>query len=191
MEKSITDIQTQENHSSEETAKDNMVFIVNGKIAVEATEDKIVVQLDPFKTGYECKKCGGSGKEPKICNICQGEGKNRFGEVCKTCEGDQSKFLGQDCRECRGIGSLIVIPESAKTLPTSGRIVSTGPACVSRKIGERVLFGAHTGYFLPFKGNIKLRILREYEVMCMIHSIDTDIALGDFMVLEEDATFRS
>lgn len=170
---------------------ENVVFIVEGKLAIEATEDKIVIQLDPFKTGYECKRCNGSGKEPKVCPTCNGSGLDRWQQLCKACNGEQDLIAGKECKECRGIGSTIVVPESAKQLPTSGRIVSVGPECSKRKIGERVLFGAHTGYFLPFKGNIKLRIMREYEVMCKIHGIDKDVALGDFVVLEEDGNFRS
>lgn len=183
MEKSTTSISTQPNLDTP-----NAVFVVQGKIAIEAIEDKIVVQLDPFKTGYECKVCHGTGIE-KAC-AC-GTGLNRFGTPCKECDGEPDKYKGQECRTCKGVGSTIIIPESSKTLPTSGRIVSAGPSATKRKVGERVLFGAHTGYFLPFKGNIKLRIMREHEVMCLIYAIEEDIALGDFIVLEEDSTFRS
>lgn len=168
----------------------NVILIVEGKIAVEAVEDKIVIQLDPFKSGYECKSCNGTGIGLP-CVECSGTGKNRHGSPCKVCEGDPKKFEGKTCVACKGQGTSIVIPETAKSLPTSGRIVSAGPECKKRIIGERVLFGAHTGYFLPFKGNIKLRIMREHEIMCLIHGVDKDIAMGDFMVLEEDGNFRS
>lgn len=149
----------------------NTVYIVAGQLALEATEDKIIIQLDPFRSGYECKTCSGKGTITKV----------RY-------EGAEPEI--KQCSDCNGIGATIVVPESAKALPTSGRIVSCGPLCEKRAIGERVLFGAHTGYFLPFKGNIRLRIMREHEVMCKIYGIEKDIQLGDFMVFEEDENFR-
>jgi hypothetical protein len=79
------------------------------------------------------------------------------------------------------------VPDSAKSLPTSGTIVSIGPLCINRKVGERVVFGAHCGFFLPFKGNVRLRMMRETEPLCLLHLIDTDAAqvLGDFLQVDE------
>lgn len=161
---------------------DNIIYIIQGKIGLEATHDKIIIVLDQFKSGYECKTCGGEGIEPR-CSC--GDGKNRLGGLCKLCEGDPDKYAGKECRVCKGIGSTIVLPESAKQLPTSGRIVSCGPECRVRKVGERVLFGAHTGYFLPFKGNQKLRVMREFEPLCKIYSIEHNVSMGDFMSIED------
>lgn len=182
MEQEVEDL----NCSSERN--DNVVFIVAGHLALEATEDKIIIQLDPFRSGYECKTCNGTGTQ-SVCSRCNGTGKDRFEQLCPVCNGQP--FISKDCPDCKGVGASIVVPESAKALPTSGRIVSAGPLCTKRQVGERVLFGAHTGYFLPFKGNIRLRIMREHEVMCKIYGIEKDIQLGDFMVFEEDSNFRS
>ena len=86
---------------------------------------------------------------------------------------------------------MLVIPESAKSLPTSGRVVSKGPQCTKVNIGERYLFGVHVGYFLPFKGNILLRCMREHEILCRIYSLDKHIAMGDyFAVPDETANMR-
>src|SRR5277367_3895626 len=63
----------------------NIVFTVANKIAVEAVEDKIIVRLDEFKSGFECKTCGGNGIEPE-CG-CKGTGINRLGGTCKDCGG--------------------------------------------------------------------------------------------------------
>ena len=161
----------------EQIAEDNTVFIVQGKIALEAVEDKIIIMLDPFKTGYECKACDGTGIE-KVCNICNGSGKNRFDMTCQACEGEPHKYEGQTCRACKGVGASLIIPESAQSLPTSGRIVSVGPDVKKRKVGERYLFGVHVGYFLPFKGNIRLRCMREHEVLCRIYSLDKSYAIS-------------
>jgi hypothetical protein len=164
----------------------NYVYIVKGKIAIRADYDKIVILLDKFKTGFECKDCEGLGVL-EHCPKCGGKGQTRFGEVCPSCYGDATKFANTTCALCRGIGTSIVIPESAKAIPTSGIVVSVGPNCKFRQIGDRVLFGAHTGYMLPFKGNVKLRIMREHEPLCSIMMLDNDEnVLGDFIHYEDN-----
>lgn len=167
----------------EEIPTDNCIFAVAGQIAMEATDDKIIILLDPFRTGMECKKCNGSGIEPEC--VCKGTGVNRLGGICKECNGEPLRFVGRDCRTCKGVGASIIIPESAKSLPSSGRIVSCGPLVKTRKVGERYLFGVHTGYFLPFKGNIFLRCLRENEVLCRVYSLDTNVAMGDYFAVPD------
>jgi len=164
----------------------NYVYIVKGKIAIRADYDKIVILLDKFKTGYECKTCEGAGTL-EACPRCHGAGKDRFNEICRTCYADTEKYKNKTCPDCRGIGTSIVIPEAAKAIPTSGIIVSVGPDCKTRKIGDRILFGAHTGYMLPFKGNVKLRIMREHEPLCSIMMLDNDESvLGDFIHYEDN-----
>lgn len=167
---------------------ENYVYIVKGKIAIKADYDKIVILLDKFKTGFECKVCAGAGTL-EACPRCAGSGKDRFQQICPSCYGDNTKFQGQTCTACHGIGTSIVIPESAKAIPTSGIVVSIGPECKFRKVGDRVLFGAHTGYMLPFKGNVKLRIMREHEPLCSIMMLDNDESvLGDFIHYEDNPT---
>jgi co-chaperonin GroES (HSP10) len=167
-------------------AEKNYVYIVKGKIAIRADYDKIVILLDKFKTGYECSNCKGAGTY-EVCPKCNNQGKDRFNQLCTFCGGEPEKIIGKTCATCRGIGTSIVIPESAKAIPTSGIIVSIGPDCKSRKIGDRVLFGAHTGYMLPFKGNVKLRIMREHEPLCSIMMLDNDESvLGDFIHYEDN-----
>lgn len=163
------------------------VYVVQGKIALRAVEDKIIVLLDKFKTGYECKSCGGDGLG-RLCMVCrETPGYDRFGQPCKHCFGKPAMFLGGNCPTCKGRGSLVVVPESSKAMPTSGIIVSVGPKCNYRKVGDRVLFGAHIGYFLPFKGNVRLRTMREYEPLADIFMLDeqSEETLQDFIQFED------
>jgi co-chaperonin GroES (HSP10) len=163
----------------------NLVLVVGGKIALRAIEDKIIILLDKFKSGYECSMCGGSG-EGRRCIDCV-EGVNSRGFKCKVCDGVPDRWVGKTCPQCKGRGSTIIIPDSAKALPTSGTIVSVGPDCKSRKVGQRVVFGAHVGFFLPFKGNVRLRMMREYEPLCELFLLDTDNSvLGDFLQVDEN-----
>jgi len=165
----------------------NLVLVVEGKIALQATEDKILVLLDKFRSGYECSMCGGDGAGRR-CIDCK-NGVNSRGFKCKICDGNPDRWLGSSCPQCKGKGSTIIIPDSAKALPTSGTIVSIGPACTKRKVGERVIFGAHVGFFLPFKGNVRLRMMREYEPLCLLYMLDEgsegEKVLGDFLQIDE------
>ncbi len=166
------------------------VFIIQGKIAVEAVEDKILVLLDKFKTGYECKTCDGTGILKK-CPSCDGASFDRFKQPCKECQISKENGIfssipyPRECDRCKGIGASIIVPETTKGMPTSGLIVSLGPQCKHRALGERVLFGAHVGYYIPFKGNVRLRAMREHEIICLMHKVDPNVTTEDFQILME------
>lgn len=173
--------------------EDNIIFVIAGKLGLEAVEDKILILIDKFRSGYECKDCNETG----IYSTCECEregtpGRKIRGKINKTCpfcdgsEETRNNRRGKTCGiPCNGTGSTLTLPENARAIPTSGVIVSIGPLCKTREIGERVLFGAHTGYYLPFKGNAKIRVMREDEPMCKIHAIDNNMVLGDFIQIEE------
>lgn len=168
------------------TQEDNIIFIVAGKLGLEAIEDKILILIDKFKSGYECKDCNETGIYVGCDCVRRGtEGVNSNGKSCTFREACQRQEIGTTCRTCKGTGSTIVMPENARAIPTSGVIVSAGPNCKTRKIGERVLFGAHTGYYLPFKGAAKIRCMREDEPLCKIYAVNTNEVLGDFIQIEE------
>ena len=182
---------TSEKHQSQQlNPSANRVLILGGRLGLEAVEDKIIIQLDKYKSGYECSTCKGEGRLTHCPCETQGTpGFNERGRTCKYCEGNADTRLsisryGKECPDCKGHGSTIIIPEAAKALPTSGVIVSAGPNCKLRKEGERVLFGAHVGYFLPFKGSVKIRCMRENEILCLLYSVDS-INLGDHIADNE------
>jgi co-chaperonin GroES (HSP10) len=167
--------------------EENIIFVVAGKLGLEAVEDKILILIDKFKSGYECKDCNGTGKY--IACDCLRAGRE-FGvtstnKTCRLKDICVKQVVGEDCKTCKGKGDTLVLPENARAIPTSGIIVSKGPLVTKREIGERVLFGAHTGYYLPFKGNAKIRCMREDEVLAKIYSIGVDASMGDFVQIEE------
>lgn len=166
---------------------DNAVELTDLKIQLEAVEDKIIVIVDQYKSGYECSECGGTGKikSPVVADAMK------------------------ECPACNGKGGLIVVPEIAKSLPTLGRVVSVGEKtrwaqhlrdCANgnydlmgpednlkaqreREIkirpGAKVLFQPHVGTMIPFKGNLRLKIMREHEPLCVIYG--TNIESKNFM----------
>ena len=192
----------------------NVVELQQLGISLMAVEDKIIVMFDDYKSGYECKNCKGKGKIGG-CPVCLGTGKDRFEQTCKTCLGNP-KFAVL-CKECKGKGHLIFIPETAKSLPTTGVVVSMGPETPAMKVtnrilnlgkgtefdlniteeqlreqlkqipirlGARVIFGPHVGTLIPFKGNIKLKIMRVHEPLAVLFGKDT--ASRDFIDYETE-----
>src|SRR5882757_6143514 len=119
--------------------------IVGGAIALKIKHgDTVIILEDEFKSSYDCTKCGGTGK-------------NRFDTPCSFCNGK---------------GALLEIPDQAKARPTSGKIVAVGPDIATSKIGDRVAYSGYTGHLIPFKGNTRLRIMREIEYFCHIEEVD-------------------
>ena len=171
---------------------DNAVELTELQIQLEAVEDKIIILVDNFKSGYECKECGGTGKIKSP--VVEGAMK--------------------DCTACGGKGGLLIVPEVAKTLPTLGTVLSMGPKTkwmemqkafyeaqwwkiwifkrflkyfkdsdIAKSIrirpGARVLFQPHVGTFIPVKGNIRLKVMRAHEPLCVLYG--TDEASKDFI----------
>lgn len=164
----------------------NVVQLQHLGISMQAVEDKIIILVDKFKTGYECKECGGTGRVKSV--------------VVEAAE--------KICDACRGKGSLLVIPEVAQSLPSTGYVVSMGPLTpfmavrhfkkqlespdisikskteILQKIaeavdtpiqlGSRIVFGPHVGTFLPMKGNVRLKIMRVHEPLCVIFGENLD-----------------
>lgn len=128
----------------------NSILLQDVGIYLEAYDNRILVVSDPFKSGYECKTCKETGRVPS------------------------TTVLGamKECPDCNGKGQLLILPEIAKTLPTSGIILSMGPNCKilnrAQHFGQRVLVGPYTGTGVPIKGQIRIRSLREDEIVCFL-----------------------
>ena len=132
-----------------------------GDLKFWALGDRVVILEDEFRTGYECSRCGGSGKAP--CGNCGGLGANGA-KKCSFCNGGVVV-----CGDCGGKGGLIVAPEIAQRRPTTGRVMSAGEACKALKPGQSVMYSNFAGYVVDLARagrNVTLRILHETEVLC-------------------------
>jgi co-chaperonin GroES (HSP10) len=160
-----------------------------GPSTFEALGDRVLVLVDPFKSGYECQTCG--GKQKVRCTECV-NGKSHLNPqmMCKHCHGS----MEVTCPECEGKGveaGGIVVPDASQNRPESGTIVSVGEYVgmgVHRlfgavrmetrepkqklTIGDKVLFGRFSGNGIDLetvtKDKIILRILNESEVLCRL-----------------------
>lgn len=177
-----------------------------------AKGDHILVAVDIFKSGYECKKCLGKTKIQMHC-VCEDTTRPGFkynqeqideydktlslsiaverGKmVCINCGGDFASYRKEViCPECNGKGSLLHMPDQAKTLPTTGVIVSLGsevPSNLGYKCGQRVLFGAYVGVMIPTKApGVVFKILRSIEILCEIKGGE-NLANFDFVTIDKD-----
>lgn len=143
-----------------------------GELKFEALGDRLIIQEDEFKTGYECVTCGGNGSH--TCGVCKGTG-HRGIKKCSDCEGKGTLI----CDNCKGKGGLIIAPEVSQRRPTSGTIVSAGPGKTEMgklipmqlKVGQSVLYSNFAGYVIDLNRagkNITLRILHESEILCRL-----------------------
>lgn len=183
----------------------NVIELVDLQIAMQAIENKIIVKVDQYKSGYECKECGGSGKIKST--VVEGS--------------------FRDCDKCEGKGATLHIPDNVKSLPSTGVIMSMGPLCQSSflkkemkeaqtaqnkidvaidpiawdywkceidriqqqyqacmlHVGTRIVFGTHTGTKIPLRGEIKLTIMTEKEPLCVLFGTNIeDRAILDYTV---------
>jgi hypothetical protein len=170
----------------------NVIAFDDLEIGLMAIEDKIIIMLDEYKSGYECKYCKGTGK---------------IEEPSPVVEGAVRKL---PCSACGGKGASIVIPDNAKSLPSTGIVVSMGPETLYQRLkkelaiigsqpglivnnyiddvkrrkeyleqeiktlpiqlGVRVVFNAHVGTFVPIRNatRVRLKIMRVTEPLCIL-----------------------
>ena len=81
----------------------------------------------------------------------------------------------EPCPECKGKGALLIFVDASKSLPTTGVVLSLGAKVKTDapdlKLYDRVLFGPHSGQFIPIRGNgnILLKMLHYRECTGIIH----------------------
>lgn len=136
-----------------------------GALKFWAKGNRILIQEDAFKTGYECTTCDGATKV--ACEGCSGSGQSPTvrGARCTSCEGSKT----MTCPACNGKGGLIIAPEVAQRRPTTGMIVSVGPDCKDSAVGDAVMYSNFAGYVIDLERAgkpIAIRILHETEVLC-------------------------
>lgn len=178
--------------------KDNKVIIGNQIALSIKLGDNLIVLEDKYKDPNFCDQCQDTKKIKTTCDKCGGRGKNRFEFDCPDCEGKGYIFLV--CNACR---NKIVIPEQARARPTSGIIVAVGPKVKYRfhlfgwhfwkrkngyEIDDRVAYSGYTGHLIPFKGNTRLRIMREHEPFCLVENI-TDSNSTTVEFIDKDTAY--
>lgn len=148
----------------------------------EGLGEKILVSIDVFKSGYECKVCKGKRRIETRCS-CQAEGHEgkrysaeeiksiretlgdgiadaREAQLCPSCDGDFVAFQkNETCPSCQGRGAILILPDESKNLPTTGVVVSMGEATTptARAILNKIPLNYKVGdriLFGPYSGNM-------------------------------------
>lgn len=146
-----------------------------GEVGFTAWEDRMIIEEDEFRSGYECPTCDKRGVI--VCPSCGGTGHSA---VVKEAKCSLCNMTGEvSCPTCQGKGEFLVVPQQSERRPTTGTIVSTGPKVRELQRGERVLYADYTGQLLELpqdgKRPVVLRILRECEILCKLS--------GDYLAL--------
>lgn len=178
--------QAQENHKDLHA---NSYTVLDGKLALEAVGDRVIVLEDKFKTGFECKTCGGGGYSNEPCPCCKGtgfEGEESLVPNCRVCcnpKIEQKQPGKKPCDDCRGKGGILVAPQTAKRRPTTGKIVSTGPGRYDSqgnwlpmifKVGEHVMYSNYSGHAITYKSqDITIRVMRQDEIMTKMYAVES------------------
>lgn len=140
-----------------------------GNLTFWSLGDRVLIEEDEFRSGYECAKCDGEGTIP--CDNCGGTSVTPTGKKCGLCiQGADGSATGRiTCPTCNGKGGLLVVPEVSQRRPTSGVVVSAGHKCLTLKVGQSVLYSNFAGYVVDLNRTgkpITLRILHENEILC-------------------------
>lgn len=154
----------------------NSCTIIDGRLAIEAKNTRIVIIEDEFKTGYECKTCDGNLVVPAIadiCNLCKSTGYEKGFDgltECRVCKGRKGV---RKCSDCDGKGGLLIAPETSKRRPTTGKVTSIGNEVKVLKVGDHVLYQQQAGSAITLRGNVVLRIIHEDEVIACLYGVAT------------------
>lgn len=177
----------------------------------EALNEKILVSLDQYKSGYECKTCKGKGMVLKRCDctktdrpgyqysteqlhdigaaLGQGIRDARMIIDCPACNGDPSSVETViTCPDCEGKTGLLIIPDTAKVIASSGVVVSMGRIAREKadyKIGDRILFSIHAGSMIPTKSGLMFKQLDWYQAWIRVEGAE-ELGAFDFIVAPEE-----
>lgn len=162
-----------------------------GATGFAARGERIIIREDEHKSGYECLRCMDKehrtleGKEVSIltCDACAGEGKrlkagnDALTVKCSDCEG--RGFI--PCPDCDGKGTPkggVIIPDSQKSEPMTGEVVSVGPEAKVYSLGDRVMFPSYSGHRSKVTAKEKntdreeevaLRFIQEGDVIAQLY----------------------
>jgi hypothetical protein len=190
--------------------KSNKVSFPGYPYVFEALGEKILISIDVFKSGYECKLCKGTGRIKRQCECvtCGHPGKKYSSEQiadiridlgdsvadaralmnCPECDGEPSvNESNAICEACKGHGALILLPDASKNLPTTGVVVSMGKEARAKAdfgIGDRILFGPYAGNMIPTKAGLMFKYMDWNLGSIKIEGAD-DMAAFDFILQAE------
>jgi len=145
----------------------NVVTFPGSPYGFEALNEKVLVAIDIFKSGFECKVCLGKKK----IEVKQGR-----------------ETVIETCSECKGLGATLILPDTAKVQPTTGVVVSMGSVAKQKaefQIGDRILFGPYAGQMIYTKAGAIFKYM-DWNLGAVRISGAEGMASFDFIIVEGD-----
>ncbi len=139
---------------------------------------RVLVQEDPYKSRFDCTKCGGVKHLGVICECCKGTKVYKDSE-CWECQVPHelgTRAIGYvPCDQCKGQGGTIVIPEESQRNTTTGNILAVSTTDILHvKVGNKVMFTSYSGS--PFKFlDLDLRVIVEKDLLCLVKPLKKNV----------------
>ena len=138
--------------------------------------DRVIVEEDIYRTGYECEEC--QGERTVGCSLCGGSGigpedskvlKEAL-RACPQCMGVKKVT----CRKCNGKGVKaggLAMPETSERRVTTGTIVAVGPDVKNPFIrnGAKIIYPFFSGIDVKYKNRPLIRFIYEKEITAIIY----------------------
>lgn len=139
---------------------------------------RVLIQEDPYKSQFDCSKCGGKKHLGVICEWCKGTKYHKGNELygaCRDCEIKTElgmRSLGfTPCNLCHGAGGTIVIPEENQINTTTGNVLAISDREILEvTVNDKVMFTKYSGSPFKFLG-LDLRIVIERDLLARVKQL--------------------
>lgn len=155
-------------------------YAFRSNMAAAVTGDRVKIKRDTLESIYSCRSCKGTGHTIEQCPTCKGSKIDIDGKSdCRSCrvigyDREASRSCGfVRCESCRGDGNAagIKIPDSAKSAPISGIIVSCGPSVNLYQLGDHVLHSRYAGHTMITPDGEEYTTMHEGEILELLKEI--------------------
>lgn len=170
------------NNTQIEKDNSNVASFPGFPYKIKALGENILVIVDTFKSGYECRECKGLGH--RVVKVPTDTGEKLPGGIPKM------TLLTQElkCEACNGKGTLLHLADESKALPCTGVVASMGAEAslnAEFKLYDRVLFGPFSGRFVPLKAGVLIKLMGYREASGAIIGGE-DLASFDFITYDKE-----
>jgi len=141
-------------------------------------DGRVLVQIDGFKSKYDCTACSGKGHIDEKCPRCNGTKLVNDGvadipcTLCTVGTSDGRKTYGfKLCPQCNGRQGTIIIPETSQRNTDSGNVLAISKVGINiLKPGMKVLIATYSG--VPFKFmDIDFKIMIEKDILGIMRQL--------------------
>jgi hypothetical protein len=170
------------NNTQIERDNSNVASFPGFPYKMKAFGTNILVIVDTFKSGYECRECKGLGYR------VEGRAEHTGEFLALNLPKMVIKNHQVKCEACGGKGTLLHLADESKALPCTGVVASMGAEAMAQaefKLYDRVLFGPFSGRFVPLKAGVLIKLMGYREASGGIEGGE-DLASFDFITYDKE-----